>query len=96
MRWHRGYRESAEKIGDNYVIKFDSFVASSVRKVVKVTFVDTTTGETVGDSMSTSLESRIAQIMETSDNQLEKDLCIALLKFGDSVSAYMESLEPAE
>ena len=78
----------ATAIDTGYRYTFDNAGYGGMRTMVKISFEDKNTGDQIGDSVVCSIESYVAQKYEESTDENLTELLVAIMRYGDSASAY--------
>ena len=77
--------------GVRYSVVFDKYGASQLRKDITISFRNKATGETIGDSGTTSIESNLRGLLEDrGDDEALVNLIYAMMKYSDSAAAYFD------
>ena len=77
--------------GLRYSVVFDKYGASQLRKDITISFRNKATGETIGDSGTTSIESNLRGLLEDrGDDEALVNLIYAMMKYSDSAAAYFD------
>ena len=77
---------------NRYSVIFNKYGTTQLRDNITMSFRDKTTGEMIGDRSTTSIESNLAALLEKPEISEElRELIIALMKFGDSATAYFSA-----
>jgi hypothetical protein len=79
---------TATKSGDVYSVAYSKLNFADLRKEIKIRFIDKATGETIGDQLTTSGESIMAQGFANGEDEATLNTYNALMIYADSKCEY--------
>jgi hypothetical protein len=79
---------TATKSGDVYSVAYSKLNFADLRKEIKIRFIDKATGETIGDQLTTSGESIMAQGFANGEDEATLNMYNALMIYSDSKCEY--------